>query len=678
MQRMYSAGKAIIFAGVFISIYSNSCKYASVENDPKVEAIIKNLEFVDGAHKDEAIAQIDSAYYASVSPGDINTVNRFNLKCGHYFANKKQYDKALLYIDSLLDFCEPRLDIPLFALRKVTGLRTKGKIYYELENYDEAMHYFVLSRRAAKALMKNDCTYLTFSGIANLLFRQEKYLSAASEYLEGYRNEIRCRQDAWERTMYTQANLNSAALCYTRAGLLDSASYFYDSALHIIIDAETTFPQQSAYLKLARGVVYEGQAELAVKQKQFEKAETLFIASIERTKTDYTDYTYATKLSLADLYLNQDKNAKAKALIDELKTVVLTDDASKRDLYKLQSSSFKKNNNADSAYKYLEKFVAIKDTIAEKSKRLSRMDVGKEFENREQKAINQLLVSENKSKSFQLAVAVLLGLLAVVTILFVWFNLKKTARHVKELEALNQEVLRKNEDLQEAFFSLEQSHRENTRITRMVAHDLKNPISGIRNLITGLLKKEQSDESREALELIKNASTNSISFINDILSEKSTTLTESKGMINIKRLVEYCVDLLQTKADEKNQELLLYAEPVIIPGNRQKIWRVMSNILNNAIKFSYDNSTIVVKLEKKGKSVLVSVEDNGIGIPNNLKDKIFELAPEASRIGTAGEESYGLGLSISSKIIKEHNGSLWFESNKNQGCTFYVELPLAG
>ena len=108
------------------------------------------------------------------------------------------------------------------------------------------------------------------------------------------------------------------------------------------------------------------------------------------------------------------------------------------------------------------------------------------------------------------------------------------------------------------------------------------------------------------------------------------------------------------------------------------MWRVVSNIINNAIKFSPENSTIRVKLQKKNASaVLLSVQDNGIGIPVDLQDKIFTGNPQNRRPGTMGEESHGLGLSIVKKIVEEHGGNIWFESSVAGGTVFYVELPYA-
>jgi signal transduction histidine kinase len=72
---------------------------------------------------------------------------------------------------------------------------------------------------------------------------------------------------------------------------------------------------------------------------------------------------------------------------------------------------------------------------------------------------------------------------------------------------------------------------------------------------------------------------------------------------------------------------------------------------------------------------LITVEDEGIGIPDNLKDKIFDMFSEAKRKGTAGEQPFGLGLAISKQIVEAHGGNIWFESREKGGTAFYVKLP---
>jgi signal transduction histidine kinase len=189
------------------------------------------------------------------------------------------------------------------------------------------------------------------------------------------------------------------------------------------------------------------------------------------------------------------------------------------------------------------------------------------------------------------------------------------------------------------------------------------------------LQKEQTETQKKVLEVIKESSDNSLSLINELLFEKKDISDIDKTSINMKKMLQYCVDMLQSKANEKNLKLDLQADEISAIVDGEKIWRVASNIINNAIKFSNPSSEIKIKLEKKGTIALLSVIDNGIGIPDAIADKIFTMSDEARRIGTEGEKSYGLGLSISKKIIEEHGGKIWFESEAGEGAAFYVELP---
>jgi signal transduction histidine kinase len=108
-----------------------------------------------------------------------------------------------------------------------------------------------------------------------------------------------------------------------------------------------------------------------------------------------------------------------------------------------------------------------------------------------------------------------------------------------------------------------------------------------------------------------------------------------------------------------------------IPINREKIRRVLDNILSNAIKFSSPNSQIeIVLIDKDLHTIQVKIADNGIGIPEKFRSKLFDLNPNIRREGTSGEESFGLGLYICKQIVDQHKGKIWIENNADQGTIF--------
>lgn len=106
-----------------------------------------------------------------------------------------------------------------------------------------------------------------------------------------------------------------------------------------------------------------------------------------------------------------------------------------------------------------------------------------------------------------------------------------------------------------------------------------------------------------------------------------------------------------------------------------KFLRIINNLISNATKFTGDNGQINIHLERLEESILVTVADNGVGIPRSLQPVLFHKYSEASREGTQGEESVGLGMWIIKTLTEDHGGKIWFESELNKGTTFYLEFP---
>jgi signal transduction histidine kinase len=107
-----------------------------------------------------------------------------------------------------------------------------------------------------------------------------------------------------------------------------------------------------------------------------------------------------------------------------------------------------------------------------------------------------------------------------------------------------------------------------------------------------------------------------------------------------------------------------------------KMEQVLNNLISNAIKFSYPGSSVEIHITKEKSQVLISVRDEGQGIPVDELDDLFKWFGKTSIKGTGGEGSTGLGLAIAQRIVLEHHGTIWVESEMGQGSTFYVSLPI--
>lgn len=262
--------------------------------------------------------------------------------------------------------------------------------------------------------------------------------------------------------------------------------------------------------------------------------------------------------------------------------------------------------------------------------------------------------------------------------MLVYRNWRKSKSDIQVVQDLNTRISSQKNDLEVTLDELKQSSQEKDRILRTVAHDLRNPIGGIASLTQVMMDDDFSDEQKELITLIKETSNNSLELINEILEvTNSGTSQLNKELVDINSILSKSVELLRFKAAEKGQkiklELLNKPEDLLI--SREKIWRVIGNLISNAIKFSAPGQTIFVKATIVTNELRISVKDAGIGIPANVQDKVFNMFTEAKRPGTAGEKSFGLGLSISKQIIENHSGKIWLESDGKTGTTFYISLP---
>lgn len=164
-----------------------------------------------------------------------------------------------------------------------------------------------------------------------------------------------------------------------------------------------------------------------------------------------------------------------------------------------------------------------------------------------------------------------------------------------------------------------------------------------------LLKDDvtRRESDSELLQLIQTSGERSLKLVDELLQMNIKAEELNKESVDIALLLSYCTEMLEHKAQFKNQQLELHAAHVTVMINQEKMWRVISNLIANAIKFSPRNTKIIITAEDAIGKIRIAVKDEGIGIPDAISQQIFHLFTTAQRKGTLGEESYGLGLGIS-------------------------------
>ncbi len=230
---------------------------------------------------------------------------------------------------------------------------------------------------------------------------------------------------------------------------------------------------------------------------------------------------------------------------------------------------------------------------------------------------------------------------------------------------------------------LKEKVREQHDFMNHVAHELKTPISSIKWAIELMSAEDMEEKERKAfLKDMANINNAMKRLVTDLLH--SASLDQGNLELKIKPVV--VKDVLQQalndlkilirenkteiKADSLNQNIEVLADKEILQ-------HVLINIINNAIKYSPKDGSGLVEISAKaqGSRILISVKDNGIGIPEDQKDMIFKKFYRTDNAIKSGIEGTGLGLYLAREIAKLQKGDIWFESNKDGGTTVFVAMP---
>jgi signal transduction histidine kinase len=214
-----------------------------------------------------------------------------------------------------------------------------------------------------------------------------------------------------------------------------------------------------------------------------------------------------------------------------------------------------------------------------------------------------------------------------------------------------------------------------------VAHDLRTPINlvyGCLDVIQNLgpLNEKQMHYLDRAFAGLKRME-HLIARLKDITWVDSTAPLELSD-INLSKLIEEAVDLLLESAEQQNVKVRTNISSDIgtIRGDAGRLAQVLDNLLSNAIKYNKQDGTVVIRAVQENDSVVIMVQDTGIGIAEDDQPHVFDRffrAPEGIRLKIEGS---GLGLAITQGIIQRHGGRIWVESEPNVGSSFYFSLPL--
>lgn len=254
---------------------------------------------------------------------------------------------------------------------------------------------------------------------------------------------------------------------------------------------------------------------------------------------------------------------------------------------------------------------------------------------------------------------------------------RQLAEALRALSESQRQLLERN-------VQLEALNEQKNRILGVAAHDLRNPL-GLINTLSDFLDVEARDtlcaEHRTMVRHIQDLSEFTLRMVENLLNVSTIeagALRMDIAPTDLTELIARNIELNALLAAKKRIALeFTPGEPLpLLPLDAGKLNQVLNNLIANAVKYSHPDTSVRITLGRQADHVLIEVTDQGLGIPAEEHSKLFKPFGRTSVVGTAGEQSTGLGLVIVRKIIEGHGGRIGVRSAVGQGSTFWFTLPL--
>lgn len=579
---------------------------------------------------------IDNKHYISKTLNFLSVIYR----------DQGEYERSLKYANRGLDVATQANDETEIAY----SYNNISTIYRLMGNYVEAIEKLYDALKIFENI--NDSTGIAYCyyNLGLVFLKKDNYEKA----LESFKKTYLIREKINDQTGKIKA-LGRTAEVYLKIGNVKKA-------FEIFKIVEENYNSVSDKRNLMVAIM--GLANIYKRKNELDSAISKRESALSLAK-DFNDVNgIVSNLSeLGNLYTVKKNLTKAKQYLDEAFKVAENFNSSdlKTTVYKNLVDYYQLAGDFKNAFKYLKILKIQQDSNYLKEKRTAISEVESAYliskKERENILLTHNLEQEKAIIKYYLLISILLiGL--VFTLFYLYRYNKKTAEQLKELNATK-----------DKFFSI-------------IAHDLKNPITSQFGLSSILIHEfnEMSDEEKlQIIKSIDNAGKQTYKLLENLLywaRSQTGKLDFNPKEFDLNEIVLDTISLFNESAKAKNIKIEFHERPYcIVYADEEMIKTVLRNLISNAIKFTKDNGIVKISLNEYENKKLVAVQDNGIGIENNILEKIFRVDSIASSRGTHGEKGTGLGLVLCKEFVEKNNGKIWVESEIDKGSTFYFTIP---
>jgi signal transduction histidine kinase len=264
----------------------------------------------------------------------------------------------------------------------------------------------------------------------------------------------------------------------------------------------------------------------------------------------------------------------------------------------------------------------------------------------------------------------LIPLLFIIALLILW------------TKTLRRSVTKQTKILQEKTAKLEELNATKDKLFSVIAHDIKTPFNSILGFSELLLDENHNYDAAETKDLVKyirSSARNTLALTENLLSWAKSQTGQIKFKpepIRLRKIVDEVMNVVDTAAKFKGVFVDCSQVPDIeVYADRNMLKSILYNLIYNAIKFTHADGKVIVFAEDEKQHGRIVISDNGVGMDQETKSKVFHVASGSTK-GTASEEGSGLGLILCKEFVEKHGGKIWVESEAGKGSDFTFTVPL--
>jgi signal transduction histidine kinase len=545
-----------------------------------------------------------------------------------------------------------------------------GDIYFELNDYEQAYRSFQNSLQLSREIGDEFMEGMTMFNIGRVYKVQANY-PMALEYI-GKSKATSTRIDDIAGIAYSDYELGMISQLM---GNSDEAKEYLEKA--ISLSDSLNLYQLSAQSMVSIAGVYK-------EENNYLKSLEYYHQSLKESKSinDYKGIAEA-YLGLGELQLLMNSVESASESLHKGLGYANTLSAKKLEyqFYNQLSSFYEKKGKPEEALNYYKKFKTLSDSVFDKDVNIQVALMETQYESvKKDKEIAQLNVSKTsqnakiEKQNFQTLVLVFgLILLAVMVVVAVFIGVNRRKAN-DMLRQQKEEITTKNSELNKL-------NKVKDKFFTIISHDLKSPFQSLSGILELMSMNALSD--REVKKLFKDLKlkfdgTNAL--LENLLEWARMQMKETKfdpNQVELHATVEEELTVIKN-SKFKDIDLQNNVEKVALAHADMNMFKlVIRNLVSNAVKFTKKNGNIEVLSEDMGDFVCISVKDNGIGISEENKQKIFSEESSVTTLGTELESGTGLGLNLCKEFIEMHGGKIWVESEEGKGSVFKFTLKKA-